>query len=84
MTNLPVLLVKQPSYIIGGESVSCSCCRRPANIAARQRVMNNIDHIQNINFYDGRLKQWMRKFHGVATRYLGSYLRWHRMIDRVV
>ncbi len=56
---------------------------RPVNIAAGQRVINNIYHIQNVNAYDSRLKQWMKKFHGVATRYLGSYLGWHRMIDRL-
>jgi len=43
---------------------------RPVNIAAGQRVVNNIYHIQNVNSYDSRLKQWMKKFHGVATRYL--------------
>ncbi len=56
---------------------------RPVNIAAGQRVVNNIYHIQNVNAYDSRLKQWMKKFHGVATRYLESYLGWHRMIDRL-
>lgn len=56
---------------------------RPVNIAAGQRVINNIYHIQNVNSYDSRLKQWMKKFHGVATRYLRSYLGWHRMIDRL-
>jgi hypothetical protein len=52
------------------------------NIATGQRVINNIYHIQNVNAYDSRLKQWMAKFHGVATRYLGNYLGWYRMIDR--
>ncbi len=56
---------------------------RPVNISAGQRVINNIYHIQNVNAYDSRLKQWIAKFHGVATRYLGSYLGWHRMIDRL-
>ena len=55
----------------------------PVNIAAGLRVINNIYHIQNVNAYDSRLKQWMMKFHGVATRYLGNYLAWHRMIDRL-
>lgn len=27
-------------------------------------------HIQHVNAYDSRLKNWMRRFHGVATRYL--------------
>ena len=25
-------------------------------------------HINNVNAYHGRLKEWMRRFHGVATR----------------
>jgi transposase-like protein len=56
---------------------------RPVNVAAGRRVIGGIYHIQNLNAYDSRLKQWMVKFHGVATRYLESYLGWHRMIDRL-
>jgi transposase-like protein len=39
-------------------------------------------HIQNVNAYHGRFKAWMRRFHGVATAYLPSYLGWFRAIDR--
>jgi len=39
-------------------------------------------HIQNVNAYDSRLKEWMRGFHGVATKYLGNYLGWIRMLER--
>ena len=56
---------------------------RPVNIAAGQRVINDVYHIQNVNAYGSRLRQWMAKFHGVATSYLASYLRWHRMINRL-
>lgn len=56
---------------------------RPVNIASGQRVIGGIYHIQNVNAYDSRLKLWMARFHGVATRYLESYLGWHRMIDRL-
>lgn len=56
---------------------------RPINVAAGQRVIGGIYHIQNVNAYDSRLKQWMVKFHGVATRYLASYLGWHRMLDHL-
>ncbi len=38
---------------------------RPVNIAASRCVMNNIYHIQNVNAYDSRLKQWTAKFPGV-------------------
>jgi transposase-like protein len=39
-------------------------------------------HIQNVNAYISRLKDWMRRFKGVATRHLPSYLGWRRMIER--
>ena len=56
---------------------------RSVNIAAGQRVINDVYHIQNVNAYGSRLRQWMAKFHGVATRYLASYLGWYRMIDHL-
>ncbi len=40
-------------------------------------------HIQNVNAYTSRLKAWMRRFKGVASAYLESYLGWRRMIERV-
>lgn len=39
-------------------------------------------HIQNVNAYDSRLKGWIARFRGVATKYLCNYLGWHRMLDR--
>ena len=41
-----------------------------------------IYHVQNVNAYTSQLKRWMRRFNGVATKYLDSYLGWHRMNDR--
>ena len=40
-------------------------------------------HFQNLNAYISWLKEWLRGFKGVATRYLESYLGWWRMIDRL-
>lgn len=40
-------------------------------------------HIQNVNAYHGRLKTWMQRFRGVATKYLASYLGWFRALDRL-
>jgi len=40
-------------------------------------------HVQNVNAYVvSRLRGWMRRFKGVATKYLDSYLGWFRMLDR--
>ena len=55
---------------------------RPVNLAAGIRVIAGVYHIQNVNAYDSRLKQWMRRFHGVATKYLENYLGWRRGLER--
>lgn len=47
-----------------------------------QRVREGAFHIQNVNAYHSRLKSWMVRFHGVATRYLANYLGWRRMLER--
>ena len=38
-------------------------------------------HINNVNACHGRLKEWMRRFHGVATANLPNYLSWRRTIE---
>ncbi|MGH7042912.1 MAG: IS1595 family transposase [Acetobacteraceae bacterium] len=38
-------------------------------------------HINNVNAYHGRLKEWMRRFHGVATKNLPNYLGWRRTLE---
>ncbi len=47
-----------------------------------QRVREGAFHIQNVNAYHSRLKNWMARFHGVATKYLINYLGWRRMLER--
>ena len=43
--------------------------------------VNGAIHVQNVNAYHGRLKQWLQRFHGVATGYLDNYLGWFRALD---
>jgi len=51
-------------------------------IASRGERVYEGFHIQNVNAYASRLKDWLRRFKGVATHYLPSYLGWRRMIER--
>lgn len=51
------------------------------NLSAGIRV-DGAWHIQNVNAYHSRLETWVRKFNGVATRYLENYLGWFRTLDR--
>ena len=51
-------------------------------IVAQGERTRGVYHIQNVNAYVSRLKGWMARFKGVATKYLGSYLGWRRLLDR--
>jgi len=55
------------------------CCILPKPGGPRPEAPNL--HINNVNSYHGRLKEWLRPFHGVATRYLERYLGWRRTIE---
>jgi hypothetical protein len=38
-------------------------------------------HVETVLDYRDRLLDWIRRFRGVATRYLPNYLIWHRAVD---
>ena len=50
------------------------------NLSAGVRV-DGVLHVQNVNAYHSRFKQWLRHFHGVASRYLPNYLGWRWALD---
>lgn len=54
----------------------------PVNLSAGVRIVDHAYHIQNVNAYHGRLKAWMARFHGVATKYLPNYTGWRRSLER--
>ena len=45
------------------------------------KVIDKVFLIQNVNAYHSRLKAWIRRFHGVYTKYLDHYLGWFRYMD---
>jgi len=51
------------------------------NERQKQRVKKGIYHIQHVNNFHNRLKAWMVRFQGVATKYLDNYLYWFRWLD---
>lgn len=52
------------------------------NIPKGMYVRKGIYHIQHVNAYHKRLKKWMERFQGVATKYLDNYLFWFRFLER--
>lgn len=65
-----------------GAARQAGIAHRPLNQSAGIRVLAGVYHIQNVNAYDSRLKTWMKRFHGVATKYLENYLGWRRQLER--
>ena len=87
---LRAILAKDAIFCSDGAAVyrsvahSLGITHRPVNLSAGIRVIAGVYHIQNVNAYDSRLKQWMKRFHGVATKYLENYLGWRRWLERWV
>jgi hypothetical protein len=54
-----------------------------AVIASHGEQVYDCFHIQIVNAYTNRSKSWIAPFKGVTLKYLGSFLGWPRMIERV-
>lgn len=76
------ILCTDAAAMLAAAAREIGIAHRPVNVSAGQRVVAGVYHIQNVNAYVSRLKNWMRRFHGVATKYLDSYLGWFRILDR--
>jgi transposase-like protein len=81
--------------VLAADAVLCTDCGGALGAAARylgieHHALNGVKgqrvqgawHIQNVNAYHARLKNWMHRFKGVASLYLASYLGWFRALDR--
>lgn len=50
------------------------------NVRAGVRTRGAV-HVQNVNAYHSRFRQWLAPFHGVASGYLPNYLGWRWALD---
>jgi hypothetical protein len=41
-------------------------------------------HVRTAQAANVRLHDWIKRFRGVATKYLANYLIWHCHVDRVI
>jgi IS1 family transposase len=46
-----------------------------------KHVIKGLYHIQNVNSFHSRMKKWIDRFKGVATKYLNNYLAWFLFVD---
>ncbi|KFC61502.1 IS1595 family transposase [Massilia sp. LC238] len=75
-----VLLVtdSHPAYNAFARTTAIS--HEAVNLLAGERVRGAV-HVQNVNAYHRRFRQWLARFNGVASRYLPNYLGWQWAVD---
>ena len=79
-----VLLVTDANAAYRAFARAHGIAHQAVNVSAGERVLpspSGAIHVQNVNAYHGRLREWLAPFHGVASRWLPNYLGWRRMLD---
>ena len=76
------ILCSDSSKALAATAHEIGVVHRAVNLASGIRCIAGVYHVQNVNAYDSRLKEWLRRFHGVASDYLPNYLGWRRLIER--
>src|SRR5450830_1035005 len=79
-----VLLVTDANAAYRALSREHGIAHQYINLRAGGRVRRSSEgaiHVQNVNAYHRRFREWLARFHGVASRYLPNYLGWRRALD---
>ena len=76
-----MVLCTDGSKVLGAAARALGVEHHAVHLSAGIRV-DGAWHVQNVNAYHSRLKNWVRQFNGVATRYLENYIGWFRTLDR--
>ena len=78
-----VLLVSDAAKAYEAFARRAGITHEMVNIRAGIRARGAL-HIQGVNGWHSRFKNWLRRFHGVASRYLANYTGWQRVLDAAV
>jgi len=52
-------------------------------VASRQHVKDKCYHVQHVNSLDNLYERWVKRFYGVATKYLPQYLNWFIFLEKM-
>jgi transposase-like protein len=77
---LDILLISDSAAAYKAFATEAGISHSAVNLRAGIRSRGAI-HIQNVNAWHSRLKRWLIRFHGVASRYLSNYTGWQRVLD---
>ncbi len=75
-----VLLISDGARSYGSFAQAANITHEALNVRAGVRARGAI-HLNNVNGWHSRFKTWLRRFNGVASRYLASYTGWQRVLD---
>jgi transposase-like protein len=75
-----VLLVTDANAAYRYFSREAGISHQYVNLRSGERVRGAV-HVQNVNAYHSRFREWLARFHGVATHYLPNYLGWRWAVD---
>ena len=75
-----ILLVTDGNNIYPSCAKSLGIKHEALNQSAGERVRGAI-HIQTVNNRHSRFKDFLRRYRGVSSKYLGNYLRWFERCD---
>lgn len=75
-----VLLVTDANAAYRYFAKEAGISHQSVNLHKGERVRGAV-HVQNVNAYHSRFREWISRFHGVATRYLPNYLGWRWAVD---
>jgi transposase-like protein len=70
-------------YFYGSNQILKSFAKKikVKQVVVKNENSDNLVHIRNVSKYNTDLKHWMKRFKGVATKYLHNYLSWYRELD---
>ena len=75
-----VLLVSDGAVAYRRFAAQAGITHQWVNVQAGERARGAI-HVQNVNGWHSRFKNWLVRFRGVASRYLINYSGWLRILD---
>ncbi|GHS86223.1 hypothetical protein FACS1894201_06900 [Bacteroidia bacterium] len=52
-------------------------------VASKQHVKDKCYHVQHVNSLDNRYERWIKRFYGVATKYIANYLHWFVCLEKL-
>ena len=75
-----VLLISDSARAYAAFAARAGIKHEAVNLHAGERARGAI-HLNNVNGWHARFKNWLRRFNGVASRYLAHYTGWQRILD---